>query len=235
MLIELGLGAAEHLSQNQIQVKYYQNDQDTYELKDINEEEIKVEGFLDADIILSNIKAKLIFIKCFSRSLELNNISSETLIIEHPNVTLKNSKIKSIQINSRWNHISCVKSNETILNMNMEISDQRRSIGLSLDVYELHSKSLSINIHRRKDFHNKHSLNLSYCESDNLTLNAYGNELEVNILSCLFKHPNVHFDLNSILMNHESRRCLKINTIESFAQCIFTAEEFEELLRYKRI
>lgn len=235
MKVDLGSGTSTINSNGALLIKYDQEAEKDYELSNINEDELIIEGFNSSEIHLNEITCKRISIKCFSPELHLEDIECDDLIIEHPKVYLTNFRGKRLTVSSEHVLFNEVFADEINLNLNMEIFiTQNHSEPLYFSCYILNAKAMNFVMNRRRDYTDKHFIEMNQVRINNFSLDAHGHDLRIKQLSCIFKHTNIHLDLESILTDYESRQYMHINTIEAFAKCIFTPEEFKEVLKYQR-
>lgn len=235
MKINLGSGTSNNESNGAITVQYDNKAEKDYELSNINEDELIIEGFNSSTIHLKDIICKKISIKCFSPELYLEDIDCDVMTIEHPKVYITNFRGKVFSVSSQHVVFNEIFADEINLYLNMEISiTQNFSEPLYFSCYILNAKTMNFLMERRRDYFTNHSIEMNQVRINNFTLDAHGRELRIKQLSCIFKYTNIHLDLESILTDYESRQYMHINTLEAFARCIFTPEEFQEILKYQR-
>lgn len=235
MKIDLGSGTSNINSNGAIAVQYDNKAEKDYELSNINEDELIIEGFNSSTIHLKDITCQKISIKCFSPELYMEDIECDDLVIEHPKVVITNFRGKVLTVSSQRVIFNEIFADEINLYLNMEIYiTQNFSEPLYFNCYILNAKTMNFLMKRRKDYFTNHSIEMNQVRINNFSLDAHGHELRIKQLSCIFKHTNIHLDLESILTDYESRQYMHINTLEAFAKCIFTPEEFKEVLKYHR-
>lgn len=139
----------------------------------------------------------------------------------HLNITSEHVHIYSLSFDDVFLHLRSTSS-KVEYHPTLEISS---SNGNSLNI-QIDDSSCDVN------YTGNEQLFLRSICVQTLTININGESTSINAENISFKRSALHFDVKSIYIGRSSKRQLKINTLKRFAECIFTPEELEEVMKY---
>ena len=232
MILNLGEGTHK-IEDNILTIKYEADALEPYTLKGINDEHLEINGYYNGNVIIQNSTFQTISISCFANSLILENVHSCEVIINQSSVKIIRSSFESVRINTSRLECDDVTTNDFHIDFKYLFNDYGiREFHCCLK--RIKSKALSIQMFH--DYRNcyMHTLRLNNVITDEISINLHGFSFQILIEYLVFKQKALRFDVLSLNMDEQSRKELRINSLEAFARCVFTQEEFQKLLSYAK-